>query len=137
MIVGAVVGSFSCSTTLISVVVFIGGLLFAFVSYLVLYGFGIIVEQVEVSRAAKKTEPSRTKKLSLLAKKKEEEEESKAFWVCKCGMKNEEHTVSCKGCGNSRTGAIMSGDGGVYKKCACGAMVKQGEKCPMCRKMVY
>lgn len=121
----------------VSLIIIVGGGLFALVSYLVLYGFGIIVEQAELSRVAEKSEYSRTKKLSILARKKEEEEENKAFWVCKCGAKNAEHAVSCKECGNSRTGAVVRGDGGAYKKCACGAMVKQGEKCPMCRKMVY
>ena len=121
----------------VSLIIIVGGGLFALVSYLVLYGFGIMVEQAELSRVAEKSEYSRTKKLSKLSKDKEDQEADREFWVCKCGAKNAEHAVSCKECGNSRAGSVVSGDGGVYKKCTCGAMVKQGEKCPMCRKMVY
>ena len=115
----------------IGVVVAIGTL---WLSTLLTYGFAEIVDTAIVNRQ-EQTEPARTKMLSAIAEQKEEE--NKAFWVCECGMKNTEHTASCRGCGKSCTGAAVRGDGGTYKRCDCGAMVKQGAKCPLCGEMVY
>lgn len=78
-----------------------------------------------------------TGKLSMLAEEKAQQEDNQKFWACECGMKNAEHAAACKGCGKSRTRATTNGNSTVYKKCACGAQVKQGEKCPICGKMVY
>ena len=97
MLVGALLGGFSLlsydQTAVYGWIVLIFGALGAWVSYLVLTGFGILVEQVEMSQREKEKKEYRPMYQSSPSAPAD-------GWKCTCGKVNPKYMSTCS-CGKS------------------------------------